>query len=213
MRVPNGVAHLARIADFLAADVENDVAGPEPMIGGDPVGIDIGDDHALVAAAGNLPGWRQRQTKARDVSPGRLAAGPGFRPGLALVRQQAEGQRDRFLGTLVQDGQLHGSAGRQAADMAGKLAGVPDHGAIHRGNHVAGFDAGLGGRAARLRLGHQRALHALETEAVGNLGRDRLDLHADPAACDRALVLELSHDLLHGVGRDRKGYSHRAAGG
>ena len=40
-------------------------------------------------------------------------------------------------------------------------------------------------RAVRLRLGDQRALRRLQAEAVGDVGGDRLDLHADPAAGHR----------------------------
>ena len=70
------------------------------------------------------------------------------------------------------------------------------------------FTAGLSG----LRLGDQRALRLLQAEAVGDVRRHRLDLHADPAARHRALVLELGDDRLHGVGRDREGDADRAAG-
>ena len=41
--------------------------------------------------------------------------------------------------------------------------------------------------------------------------RHRLDLHADPAARDRALVLELGDDRLDGRGRDGEGDADRAA--
>ena len=52
-------------------------------------------------------------------------------------------------------------------------------------------------RAIRLRLGDQRAVRRLQAEAVGDVGVDRLDLHADPSARHRALVLELAdHDRL-----------------
>jgi hypothetical protein len=73
-------------------------------------------------------------------------------------------------------------------------------------------DAGLGGGAVRLRSATS-ALRRLETEVLGDLRCDRLNLHADPTAAHRALVLELGDDRLDGVGGDREGDTDRAAGG
>src|SRR5262249_38679746 len=53
-----------------------------------------------------------------------------------------------------------------------------------------------------------RSFHA---EALGNVGSDRLNLHADPAAADHALVLELGDDRLHGLGRNIEGDADRSA--
>ena len=52
----------------------------------------------------------------------------------------------------------------------------------------------------------------LQAEAVGNARGHGLDLHADPAALDVALVLELRDHGLHGVGRDAEADADRAAG-
>ena len=62
-----------------------------------------------------------------------------------------------------------------------------------------------------LRLGDERALVVLELEAVGDVRRDRLDLDAEPAAHDRAVVLELGDDALRGRGRDGEGDADVAA--
>src|ERR1700693_1065533 len=43
--------------------------------------------------------------------------------------------------------------------------------------------AGVGARRPRLRLGDQRPAWRLEPEVLREVGRDLLDLHADPAAC------------------------------
>ena len=67
-----------------------------------------------------------------------------------------------------------------------------------------GYDTGLRRRAVRLRFRNQCAFRLLQAEAVGDVGGDGLDLDADPAAADRALVLELGDDILHGRGRDRE---------
>ena len=43
-------------------------------------------------------------------------------------------------------------------------------------------------------------------------GRHRLNLHADPAAGDRAVVAQLRHHRLHGLGRNVEGDADIAAG-
>ena len=51
-----------------------------------------------------------------------------------------------------------------------------------------------------------------QAQAVGDLVGDRLDLHADPAARDRALVLQRGDDRLGGLGRDGEADADAAAG-
>src|SRR6202021_4100631 len=80
------------------------------------------------------------------------------------------------------------------------------------GDHVAGFDTGLCRRTVCLRFRNQRAFRLLQTEAVGNIGRDRLNLDTDPATAHRALVLELGNDASHGRSRDRERNADAAAG-
>ena len=103
-------------------------------------------------------------------------------------------------------------AGRHHADGLRQFARVLDRLAVDRGDHVAGLDAGLGGRTCRLRLIDQRALGLLQAEAVGDVGGDRLDLHAEPGAVDVAVLLELRHDHLRGLRRDVEADADRAAG-
>src|SRR5438552_1830171 len=43
---------------------------------------------------------------------------------------------------------------------------------------------------------------ALTAETIGDVGRDRLDLHADPAARDAAFIAQLRDYTLHRVGRN-----------
>src|SRR5262249_45469165 len=96
-------------------------------------------------------------------------------------------------------------------DLASEVAGILDRIAIDRGDHITRGNAGLGGRTVGLRLSDQRTEGVLEAEAFSDVGRDRLDLDADPAAADDALLLELVDDALHGVGRDGEGDADRAA--
>src|SRR6185312_14200205 len=94
---------------------------------------------------------------------------------------------------------------------AGELARILDALAVDLGDHVAGLDAGLGCGTIGLRLGDQRAFRLLQAEAVGDLLGHRLDLDADPAAADGALVLELGDDALHGRRRNRERDADAAA--
>src|SRR5258706_670722 len=103
-------------------------------------------------------------------------------------------------------------ARREAADGAGEFPGILDRLAIHRRDYVAGFDAGLGRRAIGLRFRNQSTLRLLQAKAVGDVGGDRLNLDADPAAADRALVLELGNHTFHGRCRDRDRDADDAAG-
>jgi hypothetical protein len=82
----------------------------------------------------------------------------------------------------MQNVELDRVARRKTADGTGELAGVFDRLAIHRSDDIAGFDAGLGSRAVGLRFRHQRALGVLQTKAVGDIRRYRLNLDTDPAA-------------------------------
>ena len=62
-----------------------------------------------------------------------------------------------------------------------------------------------------MRLGNQRTFGLLQAQAVSDLRRHLLDLDADPAAADRALVLELLDDILHRRSRDRERNADAAA--
>src|ERR1700726_1688147 len=74
------------------------------------------------------------------------------------------------------------------------------------------FTALPGRRTVGLGLRHQPPFRLLQPEAVGDVSRDRLNLNADPAAADRALVLELGDHVLHGGSGNREGDADAAAG-
>ena len=103
LRFGDRSAHIVGLADAAARDLHDHVTSAEAVLGGDAVGLDVGHDHALVAAAGDLTGRREREPEPRDFEPRRLL-GIALRssPDLALVRQFAERER-----------QLHFLAGPQ----------------------------------------------------------------------------------------------------
>src|SRR5205085_9459099 len=84
--------------------------------------------------------------------------------------------------------------------------------AVDRGDDIARLQAGLRRRTAALHVVNQRAFGVAHPKALGDGLVDRLDLHADPAALDIALVLETGHHGLHRVGRDAEADADRAAG-
>src|SRR5262249_257264 len=113
---------------------------------------------------------------------------------------------------LVQHVELYGTAGRQPANGASEFAGILDRLAVDGSDHVTRLDAGLGRRTVVLRFRNQRAFSLLHTEAARDISRDSLNLHADPAAADRALVLELGDHALHRGSGNRERDADAAAG-
>src|SRR5262249_20640333 len=214
LRVFERAADIGRIGNLLAADLENDVAGLDALVGGNPVGINLGNHNAFGAAAGDLAGGYDPEAEARHVGALRAGGvGRRHRPRLTLVRQFAERDGEALLLTFAPYREFRGGARRHAADLPGEVSGVFDRSAVDCRDYVTGHDPGFGGRTVRLRVGDQRSLRGLETEIVGDFGGDGLDLHADPAAADLTAVLELGDDRLHGRSGDGKGDAHRAARG
>src|SRR5262249_60646606 len=92
------------------------------------------------------------------------------------------------------DGKIHVRTRRHGADLPGEITGILDGVAVDGGDHTAGEDAGFRGGAVRLQLGDECAFGSFHAEALGDVGGDRLNLHAEPTAADHALVLELGDD-------------------
>src|SRR5215470_1373119 len=210
MGVTDGIAHVRRGRNFLPADIEDDVAGLEAVLGGKSIGVDLGHDHPFRAAAGDLSGRSEHQAELRHVG----AAGAGVRhggAGFAFLRQFTERQRDALLLALAPHRELDARAGIHRADLLGEITGILDRMAVDDSDDIPREDAGFGGGAVRLWLGDQRTFGSIHPEVFGNVGSDRLNLHAEPAAADHALVLELGDDRLHRLGRNIKGDANRSA--
>ena len=96
------------------------------MFGGKTVGFDIGDDHAVVAAAGNLDpaGAKVRPSRgtsvplcSRVVGSARASRWSGNSPSVSVKV---------FSWPLRSAVSLHRRAGRQGADLPGEVARVLD---------------------------------------------------------------------------------------
>jgi len=61
-------------------------------------------------------------------------------------------------------------------------------------------------------LGDERAVSSFHAETFGDVGGDRLNLHAEPTAGDHTLVLELGDHRFYRVGRNIEGDADIAAG-
>ena len=182
---------------------------------GRAIRIDLRHHHAFAAGARDIAGGSEREAEARHFGAARCRSRS---LGVARAWRCSRGSSPSvdvtvFSAPLLMTPSLTLVPGGRPPILLGEIARILHRLAVHRGDHVAGLDAGLDGRTVGLRLGDQRAFGLLQAEAVGDVGVDRLDLHADPSARDRALVLELGHDRLHGVGRDRERDADRAAGG
>src|SRR5690606_39417131 len=86
-------------------------------------------------------------------------------------------------------------------DPEAQLVGVPLLAPVDRDDHVAGLEPGLLGRGPRLDLRDQRAALDVEVERLRQRRRHRLDVHAEPAAADLAVLDQLLHDAAGHVRR------------
>ena len=83
--------------------------------------------------------------------------------------------------------------------------------ARHRGNHIAGHDPCSCCRGVVEYLCHDDAYVVGNPQPSGDLRRERLDLHAEIAPVNRALVDELIHDRLGCVAGNGESDALRAA--
>src|SRR5947207_743006 len=126
---------------------------------------------------------------------------PG-RPSPPVTSSPADREGDLLL--LAPDLELRVLVGREEADGALEIARPLELLAVELEQDVAALDAGLGRGAVRYDLVDEHALRLLGTELAREVGRERLDRDAEPAADHAALVAELRVDLARHVGRDRK---------
>ena len=182
-----GLAHIVGIADCLATDIKDNVAGLDTLLSGGPVGIDGRDDDTLAAGAGNLIRRFNLHSQMRHAARRRRVA--DFGSSLPLIRHLAEFHCQGFCFTLALDVELDRSVWRRHADRASKFAQILHWLAVDRSNDVAGFDSGSGCRTVWLRLVNHRSLGLLHAEILGDARGHRLNLHAQPTAADVAVLL------------------------
>ena len=173
------------------------------MFEGKSVAIEIDHDDPFRAGTCDMLGRREHQTELRRVDAIRIGLGRGCTR-FVLLRHFTERQRDGLLFALAPNRECRRASGSQVADLLGKVADIVDRLIVQRGDDIAREDTSLRGGAVRERFGNQRAFVFLHTEAFGDIGRDGLDLHADPAPAS------LRRAFLGVRGRRRQ--EHRLAG-
>src|SRR5439155_337841 len=100
---------------------------------------------------------------------------------------------------------------RRLCDRTRQVTRATHRAAVVLDDHIALLEAGLGGRRARAHGRHERAVGLGEPEALGEIGGQRLDADAEPAACHVARGGQLADDGLGKVDRDREPDADRAA--
>ena len=134
-----------------------------------------------------------------------------FRARRLVGRHGSEGHVDGHRRAVPDDRELDRLLRPKRRDPAGEIVRIGDRLAVDRGDDVAALHAGGGGGQILLRRGHQRAARLLEAEVVGQIRGHILNLDADPAARDRAVLLELLHDVLDDVAGDGEADADAAA--
>src|SRR4051794_87924 len=98
-------------------------------------------------------------------------------------------------------GEVVGRRDLLAVDGGDDVAAEPEHVAVELGDGVAAPDAGLRGRAAGRHGLHERAVADGQVEVVER-AVDPERRHAEEAAVDAAVALEIGHEPAGGVDRD-----------
>src|SRR6185503_8961358 len=93
------------------------------------------------------------------------------------------------------------------------IAVVVDRGAVERKDDVTLLEPGLFRRAVLDHVGDDRALFVADAEAGGEIGREVLDLNAQPTAGHGAGRPQLLDDRSDGRSRDGKSNADRSARG
>src|SRR5262245_54038953 len=174
------VAHVSRRGHGFAADLEDHIASREPLVRGNAIGVDARHNDPLRPGAGDARCGSEREPELADV--GFVLGISNACPRFLRIWQLTERQRDCLLRAFAKDGQLDRGLRSHCSNLLGKIASVLDLFAVKRGDDVTGFDTGFLGGAVGLRLGDKCAFSFLETKAVSDLLRYRLNLNTDPAA-------------------------------
>src|SRR5499427_3555480 len=173
------------------------------------IGVDRRHRNAAATGAVDITRRREGETEALCTVLGRapaLFAGAG----LTLVRQTAEGERQGLVLTIVEHGELHRGTWRNRCDLPREIARVLDVLAVDSRDNVTSNDASLCGGAASLGLIDDGTFGLLHAEAVRNIRGHRLYAYANPPAGHVAVILQLRHHHLCGVGWDIETDAHRA---
>ena len=148
----------------------------------------------------------RRERRAEPVGGEALVGVAGLERGGALGVEAAELELDGLVLALAQHLDLRPSeSGAAAATSFGSSRLDSTRLPSKADDDVAGLEL-AGRRAVVDHVGDERAVRVVQADRGGDLGRDVLDRHAEPAALDRAAVAELRD---HGLRRCSTGWRSR----
>ena len=113
-----------RLADRVAAGLEDHVADAKALLRRGAIGIDVGDDDAV--AAGALHGSGRRELQPKVVQRGIFRERGRLGVGLLVVGQRAELDRDGLLRAIVPVRRSAFLPGPSAATLLGEFARTVD---------------------------------------------------------------------------------------
>ncbi len=202
----------------LVANGTHDVAGPQALLGRITVGIDIGDEHAVhIVVEIELAARVRRQRRQAEAHCLRLDVGLAGAAALLrgcdlLILALGDVGGDVLAAAIAHYGEGGLGTGKQRGHATREIARILHRFSVDRDHDIALLQACFRGGAASHNFGDDRPLHFLRTKACGHLRRDRLDLHAKPAAADMAMGLQLGHHIVNRGSRNREPDADAAAG-
>src|SRR5580658_9702207 len=183
------LAQFAQVRHLAAIGADDDIIGSQPRLRGGAARLDAAHQRAA-----RIRRIRQCRTFETLVDARRSAA--------ELDAAVGDHRRDLERLAVAHQADIDPVADAQQADGVAQLAVGLHWLAVHRGDHVAGTDAGLVGRRALDDLRHQCADRARQAERVGDIRCHGVHADAELAALHRAELDQLVHDAVRHVHRD-----------
>src|SRR5260221_10403261 len=190
--------HLLRRGDLLPVDGHDHFSGLHADIGRRAIGRDLGHDDTFYFAlepellsrrAGELT---KLQTKgARAFRTRWLLLANVARNLLLVVRHLTDLGLKLLVAATAQDGDVDLAIDRRFSDQSRQIVELVDLMPIELDDDIALLDAGTRRRAVCRDIGNERPALAGQAEAAGDFRRHLLDLNAEPATVDLAVLAQL----------------------
>ena len=203
---------IAHGGDPGAGHFDDDIAPLHLHPAGRRADADMGDDDAA----------RRHRVEPQPVSDGRRQIGnrrpgKGIAPGdFGLLRRRLLRRCDQRDARLARRAVAQIADPRLAADALGRHPvahglRILDIETVDRADDIADPETGPVGRTAGMDLAHNAAARPVETERLGQVVVDRLQLRAEPGPLDMAAIARRGDDALDHVGGNGKADADAAA--
>src|SRR5260221_3575485 len=209
---------LLRRGDLLPVDGHDHVSGLHADIGRRAVGRHLGDDdHFCFALEPELLARRaveltELQTKgARSFRTGWLLLAIAARNLLLVVWHLTDIGLKLLVAATAPDGDVDPAMDRRFSYQSRQIVKLLDLMPIELDDDIALRDAGTCCRAVCRDVGNECAALAGQAEAAGDFRRHLLDLNAEPAAVNLAVLAQLRDHSLGEVRRDGEADADAAA--